>query len=280
MTSALRSAVVCALAFAPLAGLVPEAAWAVKVAPQVIVIGPRDRGAELTVVNPGEQPVEVDVQVLFGYEISREDGSIETTYPTSPSPRSAVDWVRVWPRRVRLQPGQQQSVRLLVKPPAGVKDFEAWARVQVREQGDAPVLKAVEGVQMQLGVTTQQRIPLFVRRGAPRADLTFDGLEVREVGTADQPELEVRYRVDVQGGAAFVGEVAGRVRAGDIVLGDARKTLAVFEPGVRVIRIPYTASAAKGERVVELQSLRSHPALTPDEVARGKDATARAALPR
>jgi P pilus assembly chaperone PapD len=268
----------CVLAL--LAGLVPEAAWAVKVAPQVIVIGPRDRGAELTVVNPGEQPVEVDVQVMFGYEIANADGSIETTYPTGPSPRSAVDWVRVWPRRVRLQPGQQQSVRLLVKAPGSIKDFEGWARVQVREQGDSPVPKAVDGVQMQLGVTTQQRIPLFVRRGNPRADLAFDGLEIRSVGTADSPEIEVRYRSDVSGGAAFVGEVVGRVKAGDIVLGEARKTLAVFEPGVRVIRIPYASSDAKGERVVELESLRSHPALSPDEVVRGQDASARAPLPR
>lgn len=269
------------LALVGLVPLAPASVWAVKVAPQVVVIGARDRGAELTLVNPGERPVEVDVQVLFGYETADAEGTVETTYPTGPSPRSVVDWVRVWPRRVRLAAGQQQSVRLLVKAPTDVKDFEGWGRIQVREQGDAPTPTAGgKDVQLQLGVTTQQRVPLFVRRGNPRADVKLDGAQLRQVGTADKPELEVRYRVDVSGGAAFVGEAVARVTAGESVLGEATKTLAVFDPGVRVIRVPFVKPPAKGDVVLELRTRRTHPALQPDQILGGDDGELRIPVPR
>lgn len=269
------------LALVGLVSLAPASVWAVKVAPQIVVIGARDRGAELTLVNPGERPVEVDVQVLFGYETADTEGTVATTYPAGPSPRSVVDWVRVWPRRVRLAAGQQQSVRLLVKTPPGVKDFEGWGRVQIREQGDALTPTAGgRDVQLQLGVATQQRVPLFVRRGNPRANVRLDSAQLRQVGTADKPELEVRYHVEVTGGAAFVGEAVARVIAGESVLGEATKMLAVFDPGVRLIRVPYVQPPDNGEVVLELRTRRTHPALQPDQILGGDDGELRIPVPR
>ncbi len=162
-----------------LALLLPAApSMAAQVAPNVVLIGSGERGAQVTVHNPGLSPIEVEVTLTFGYEDSDEEDKVRTVYPEDGTThdKSAVNWLRVYPQRVIVGPGARQALRLFSRPPQGLAEGEYWARMQVQTRPTEMPSRAVEStdeVRVRVGVTTRQRIPVFVRIGEPEASLRF-----------------------------------------------------------------------------------------------------------
>ena len=94
---------------------------------------------------------------------------------------SCADWVRALPRRVILQPGQRQTVRLLAQPPAGLPDGEYWSRVVISSKslprdGDTVEVEGHEGVRVGLTLSTRTIISLNYRKGPVSTGLDVESL--------------------------------------------------------------------------------------------------------
>ena len=98
--------------------LAPLVLRGVLIAPHAVFIDHGTRTTQVTLANPSNDPEEIEIDVQFGYPTTDSVGNpyvvlIELPGPDQPS---AAGWIRAFPRRIRLNPGQRQVVRLLATP--------------------------------------------------------------------------------------------------------------------------------------------------------------------
>lgn len=204
-------------------------AAAVSVSPVALYIDDRTRTGALTLYNPGTRPEEIRLEFGFGYPVSDEEGNI-TVPVVAEAPEgepSALPWLRAFPSRLILEPGQRQVVRVMVQPPAELPDGEYWARVLVRSRGGQPPIEEQRGgVAVQIDVETVVVVALSYRNGE-----VSTGIEVAEAAaTLSGDTVSATIDLHRTGNAAFLG----RMRAE--VLDEQGRTLAAHEEVLAVYR--------------------------------------------
>jgi hypothetical protein len=217
-----------------------QAAHAVSVSPTALYIDSRTRTGVLTLHNPGTLAEEVTIEFAFGYPQTDTAGNLSvpvTREPAAGEP-SAMGWMRAFPRRLILQPGQRQIVRVMVEPPADLPDGEYWARVLVNSRGGQPPIEQTQGdVRLQLEVATTLVMAANFRKGSVGTGLEVAAEEARRGTDGVTVQLDLRRT----GNAAFLGRMrADLVNARGDVLGTAWDDLAVYREVRRrhVISVP------------------------------------------
>lgn len=234
------------LAGALLAALVGAAAvpaaHAVTVSPTALFIDARSPTGTLTLVNTGTLPEEIEISFAFGYPVTDAQGVVRVELvETAPAGEPAAHtWLRAFPRRLVLQPGQRQVIRILVEPPAGIADGEYWGRVLVRSRGGQPPIEQMQGdVRMQIGIETVFATALLFRKGEVRTGITVRAAEAR----VDGEQVEVLVDAARDGNAAFLGRFRAELLAPDgRVLGETEDAMAVY----RDMRVRLTVPLAPG----------------------------------
>lgn len=227
-----------ALALTALA-VAPVVADAVLVAPHALFIDDRERSGEVFLVNPGERAEEVTLDFQFGYPATDSLGEVGLTLVPAPGPDqpSAAAWLRAFPRRVRLEPGQRQRVRVLASPPAGLADGEYWSRMIVTSRAAQPAVSVTGDSAVQAGITFELRTITSVtyRKGPLTTGVRLDGF--RAAATPDT----IAAWVDLtrEGTAAYLGSVRFELLdRGDRRVGDWQTPIAVYYQQHRRFALP------------------------------------------
>jgi len=157
----------------------------VLVAPTVVFLSDKSRTGRLTIQNPSNLPKDVTISFSFGLPASDSLGDIYLTLQDSnvTDPRSALEWVKAFPRKVVLPPNGSQVVRVVANPPAGLADGEYWARIVIAAQeGETTIPASGEngGISTKLNMVTQTAIVLKYRTGALLSDLQLQGVAVQK----------------------------------------------------------------------------------------------------
>jgi hypothetical protein len=237
------SARTLAAALALLAGVAGRA-HAVSVSPTALYIDSRTRTGVLTLYNPGALAEEITIDFAYGYPQADSAGNV--TVPTTKTPGagepSAMGWMRAFPRRLLLQPGQRQLVRVLVEAPAGLADGEYWARVLVSSRGgQAPIEQTQGEVRLQLNVQTTLVMAANYRKGDVRTGVALTSAQARR--TAGGVQLQVD--LDRTGNAAFLGRMrAELLDAGGAVVATLYDDVAVYRAMRRRLTFALPAGAA------------------------------------
>lgn len=201
---------------------------AVAVSPVALYIDARDRTGTLTLFNPGSRPEEIEVDFAFGYPVSDQEGnvSVKIMDPVPEGEPSAVGWLRAFPRRMVLQPGQRQVMRVMVQPPPGLPEGEYWARALVHSRGGQPPIEQQRGdVTVQLEVETVVVVAVNYRNGSMHTGVRVTDASATTVGDT------VRATIDYErtGNAAYLGRVlAELVDAGGNTVASTEEVLAVY----------------------------------------------------
>lgn len=226
--------------------LLPLAGDAILVAPHAVFIDHRTRSGQIFLVNTGTVPEEVAIDLKFGYPDADSLGGVYVRLfdnPDSTQP-SAAGWIRAFPRRTIVQPGERQSVRLLAQPPLGLPDGEYWSRLLVTSQESRPVPVATDSA-VRTGINVQVRTILSItyRKGAVTTSVTMT--EFAPEVTRDS--LIVWMGLHRDGTAAYLGSVdldlrdpQGRAR------GSWRVPVAVYYTVRRRFAFPLEAPAEPG----------------------------------
>ena len=185
-------------------------AQGVVIAPHVLYLDHRTRSGALTLYNPGTEPVEIALSTFFGYPVTDSAGQFALRTVESPdaSLPSAAGWINAYPRRMSLAAGERQTVRLLARPPQGLKDGEYWARLVVEAKGGTlPVtgLDSTSGITVGLNLEVRTILPMLYRKGDVHTGVALSDLRASVVADS----LEVWARFVRQGNAAFIGTVTG-----------------------------------------------------------------------
>ncbi len=190
------------------AGLVlatAQGARAVLVSPLAIFFDGQARTTEISLANTSATPEEVTIDVRYGYPTtdSLTEAIVTPTFApesVSAGAPSAARFLRVFPRRVVLQPGQTQVVRLFASPPAGLAEGEYWARFMATSKQLADTAKA-EGDRVGITFAIVTSIPVWYRKGAVRTSITVDTLSAR----VQRDTLEARVVLARGGNASWLG---------------------------------------------------------------------------
>lgn len=104
------------------------------ISPNGILMKPGQTSGEVDVRNPSDKPMVVSTRLM--YAILRTDSTGATFKDTvttgAPTERSAVEWMRAFPRQFTLAPGASRSIRVMSTPPADLPDGEWLARLEIK----------------------------------------------------------------------------------------------------------------------------------------------------
>lgn len=160
--------------------LLPQVLKAIYVTPHALFISHGERAGQVTLGNSGEEPEEVTVELRFGFPDTDPDGSPFIRFIDDPDPRfpSAVEWIRPYPRRLRLEPGEQQTVRLLATPPDDLPEGEYWSRMIVTARGATLPIESPDTA-VRAGLSLEMRLITSVtyRKGEIRTGINLRSFE-------------------------------------------------------------------------------------------------------
>lgn len=238
-------------------------AWAVAVSPSALFLDARSPAGTLTLYNGGSLPEELEISFAFGYPTSDAEGVVRVEMvDTAPAGEpSIVPWMRAFPRRLVLQPGQRQTLRVMVQPPADLPAGEHWGRVLIHSRGgQAPIEQQQGGVRMQINVETVIATAVLFRKGD-----VATGVSVAGATAAPAPE-GVRVRLDLsrQGNAAFLGRVVTELVAPDgRVVAEREDPVSVYHALRHAVVLPLPAGTAAAGYTVRWRADTDRPDLPP-----------------
>jgi len=217
-----------ALAVVACVALAAGTARAVTVSPTALYITSRNPSALLTLINTGSRPEEIELSIAFGYPVSDTAGvlrvDIVDSAPTGEP--SLTSYLRIFPRRLVLQPGQRQVVRVMVAMPAGAANGEYWGRVLVKSRGGEPPIEQSQGnVRMQLALETTLATAVFFQKGDVKTGISIPAAEARRMGDSVQFTLDLKR----ENNAAFLGRIrAELVNASGATVAEVEDVAAVY----------------------------------------------------
>jgi hypothetical protein len=186
--------------------LAPLLLHAILVAPHAVFIDDRVRTAQVYLVNTGKTPEEVSIDLKYGYPATDSAGNISVPlFDSVPAGEpSAAEWIKAYPRRLVVGPGQRQVVRLLATPPANLVDGEYWARLIATSRG-ARVAIATGDSGVTAGVSIELRTVISVsyRKGQLTTGVRLTDFSA----SATRDSLILWLGTERQGNAAFLGSV-------------------------------------------------------------------------
>lgn len=245
-----------------LAGGAARAA-AVTVSPTALFIDARSPTGTLTLYNGGTLPEEIEVSFGFGYPVSDASGAIQVEIRDSAAAGepSITPYLRAFPRRLVLQPGQRQTLRILVQAPAALAAGEYWGRVLVKSRGGQPPIEQTQGdVRVALNLETVMAPAVLFRKG----ELTT-GVAVRAADARATPEgVQLTLDLERQGGAAWLGRVVARLVGPDgATLAEAEDAVALYRALRRRFVLPIPAGGLRPGSRVEYTVDNERPDLPP-----------------
>lgn len=252
-----------------LAGFSALEAQGVLVAPTSIFMEGSSRSATVLLVNPNDEPAEVELSMTYGYTVTDSAGSFSLWTSDSPDSTqpSAAQWIRIFPRRMAIEPRAQQLVRLLVSPPAGLPDGEYWARLVVLARGGKIAVEASTdsgSVNVGLAVEVRTVLPVLYRSGKQTTGAAIEALSALPVNDS----VAVRARLSRAGGAAALGTFrAILVDSSGTERGRAELPVSVYAPIEPRLVLPVD-SLPGGRYAVRTEFVAERPDLPPEALLR------------
>jgi Pili and flagellar-assembly chaperone, PapD N-terminal domain len=139
--------------------------------PQRIVLDARAGTSSLQLTNTGKDSGSYRVELVD--MIYQDDGKVVQATKAPAGYPSAKEMIRFSPSQIRLEPGETQTVRILIKPEAVNADGEYRVHAVLRQLPDvAHVKEPVKGLSTVAGVIGIEQsvaIPVIIRRGTAPA---------------------------------------------------------------------------------------------------------------
>ncbi len=190
----------------------------VIVAPTLLFMSDQSRFGTFIVLNRSNTPQEISISFKFGYPESDSLGNITMQYNDSlmAAKHSCQTWLRGFPEKFIINPGQQQVVRLLVTAPQGIPDGEYWTRLVTSSTPQAQTIDTVKtGITANITFVLQQVTTVIYKKGYVNTSV-----EIPEISSmTDSSSVVILAKVLRGGNSPYFGKMVGSVvdRAGNTV---------------------------------------------------------------
>jgi P pilus assembly chaperone PapD len=166
--------------------------------PTRIVLEKNQRASQLELINNGKDTVTYRIG-LVNYRMS-ETGEIATVDTPAPGEQFADKMLRFSPRQVTLPPGASQTIRIMVRKPAGLPAGEYRSHLKIEKlpdpKGQASIEKQKPTGENEIGVVLTPligaSIPVIVRNGETTATVALSNLELEKPAEGQGPVLSMQ----------------------------------------------------------------------------------------
>jgi len=195
---------------------------------------------------------EVSIDMKFGYPRSDSTGNINIFFPdtvTANDP-SAVSWVNFFPRKFILKPQEEQTVRVVAKPPKDLKEGEYWGRPIISSQALNPE-DTTENTQIGVGLTVkfQTVIAFNYRKGKSSTSINMVSLDA----VYDNDKIVITSDLKREGNSAYIGNLFVKVYdSNKDLIKEVEQEFAVYYTLLKKIAID-APGLAKGEYNIEIE---------------------------
>jgi hypothetical protein len=201
------------LAFIGLAGLLaqPFAAADLMLHPTRLVFEKNQRAAQLDLINNGQETATYRIH-LANRRMS-ETGEFSGVDTPAPNEQFADGMLRYSPRQVTLAPGTAQTVRIMLRKPAGLAPGEYRSHLMFERVAEARAQTSIEErsrdpestLEIRLTPLIGVSIPLIVRHGQTSAVATISNVELLHP-TNGQPAI-VAFELRRSGNRSVYGDL-------------------------------------------------------------------------
>ncbi len=185
----------------------------VVVAPTVLFLSDQSPFGTFLVMNRSDSPQEITISFKFGFPAYDSLGNLSMQYNDTLMARehSCQQWLRGFPQRFIINPGQEQVVRLLVTGPADIPDGEYWTRLVT---SSTPQVKAIDtagsGIKTNITFILQQVTTVIYKKGY--VNTTVDIGKVDTI--SDSTAMGLLAHVSHGGNSPFFGTMSVVVKDG------------------------------------------------------------------
>lgn len=151
--------------------------------PTRVVLEKGERSATVIIKNSG------NATGLYRIELEDKqmpETGILQTLEEGKDPYSIIPMVRISPRRVTLDPGEDQRIRLMIRKPKNLEDGEYRSHLKVlladSNVSGGTIRKKQKNVQVGVGTRLAVSIPVILRHGKTSQSVTMDEAGIRRQG--------------------------------------------------------------------------------------------------
>jgi hypothetical protein len=155
----------------------------ILVSPQRVLLEGRNRTAGITMVNPGDQPLQFRIELIH-MEMDAQ-GRLKKVETPTPAQEEQKKILRYSPRRTVLGPGKSQTIRLMARRPAGIPDGEYRMHLSLSPMAlpaspdkTGGAVKAPDQTNFDIDLLIGVTLPVFIRYGKLDASVGISGVEV------------------------------------------------------------------------------------------------------
>jgi P pilus assembly chaperone PapD len=169
--------------------------------PTRVVLENKARSSQVELINNGDMPE--TYRIVIVNRRMTETGDLVSANEPQDGEQFATDMLRYSPRQVTLPPGKSQTVRIMVRKPAGLASGEYRSHLQFNRVADAEgeanlenLAKPEKGdISIVLQVLVGASIPVIVRHGETRVTSTLTDLAL-EPGKDNEQFLSFTIKRD------------------------------------------------------------------------------------
>lgn len=185
----------------------------ITIAPTNLFIDERTKFGTYFVVNGSNVPQEINIDFIFSYSNTNEDGerSIIEDDSIAAQRHSAAGWVRAFPRSFELAPGQRQVVRLRLTPPQNLPEGMYWARIRTVSTPVSPPVELQtnnDAVTASIGIRLESKTGAYYKKGSVSTGIEIPSMRA---AIASDDVLEVLAQVNRLGNAPFLGSITANI---------------------------------------------------------------------
>ena len=212
-----------------------NAAGQLMVSPTRIVFEGNERTQKVNLINNGSETGRY--RISFVRRKMTEDGKFVEVSENEPGMYSD-DIVRYSPRQVTLQPGQSQTVRLMLRKKRDMQDGEYRSHMLFQSLPDpatSDINKLADnnstGLTVQLIPVVGITIPIIVRQGKLSSTISLSDFELKQANTV-KAENTLSFKINREGNSSAYGDfrVYFTPKGGETVVVAQVNGLAVYTP--------------------------------------------------
>lgn len=175
----------------------------VDITPQRIILGPRDRSGEFTLLNLNDYNSTIRVSLL-NYR-QNEQGAYETLEAPLNPVFDPEQILRLSPRQFTLLPSGRQTVRFSIRKPADLPEGEYRFHIQAIRLGEMGPPKQMAEGELGIGMVPNfgAAIPIIIRHGKTEAGATLSDLQYVASNEKGKPQLNLT--INRSGNASTIG---------------------------------------------------------------------------
>lgn len=231
-----------------------QAAGQLMVAPTRVVFDNRDRSAEVSVMNTGDETA--SYRISFVRKRMTVTGDFETVTEALPGEQFSDEMIRYSPRQIDLPPGKSQTIRLLLRKPGKIEDGEYRSHLlfqnvpRIKQQSiDTLAQPDSQDISVTLTPIIGITIPVIVRQGVAKVVTTLKQLELQRPSQTD-PTYKLGFNIERDGNQSVYGDIAVyyKPKSGQAKVIGRANGVAVYTPNV-VRRVQLVLAVPDGTQI-------------------------------